>query len=283
MAVGFVLLVLLHGMHIYRTHSVLQGSAWLGLELALPLRLPSMLRYCPGARGLDLAVVVATADFEPAQLTPVRAPGVATDPVGLQRSCVDATCNGTTCHDFGCHVRCGGDLAILRDVVPRVFRHGEAVGRAPWVAVTADVLGCALLIDCLVLLARGIRDSVLLDKLESTGRGAAMACASDLLAAVQDSLDGQRRVGESALARDLDAVSEAGHSAVSPAGTTVSGNVLVLVASAIVRAAHVAPVNGSGKRVKIHVLKRLRRNHSCLSGVPRHFLHMVWACRYHSH
>ena len=95
MAVGFVLLVLLHDMHIYRTHSVLQGSAWLGLELALPLRLPSMLRYCPGARGLDLAVVVATADFEPAQLTPVGAPGVATDLTWSRaRSCMSEGAEG---------------------------------------------------------------------------------------------------------------------------------------------------------------------------------------------
>lgn len=89
-----------------------------------------------------------------------------------------------------------------------------------------------------------------LDPLVGSSDGSAVAAAD--VTAVQDVLHGEVDVDALGLAGDLDAVTESGDSAVSPAGAAVLGDVLVARASAVVDAVLVAPGESLGEvgRVK---------------------------------
>ena len=75
---------------------------------------------------------------------------------------------------FPYHLVGRADAAILGDGVVAVISDGKAVGFAPWLAVAAGVLGAALVIHSLVLLARVIWNGLLLDELVSTRGGATL-------------------------------------------------------------------------------------------------------------
>lgn len=97
---------------------------------------------------------------------------------------------------------------VLLDLVLLVVLHSETVRLAPWLAVTALVLGCARVIDGFVLLASATtvrtglwaehhlsnlrvvwNSSIVLYKLESTSCAAAVARSSHAGAAVENHLD----------------------------------------------------------------------------------------------
>ena len=180
---------------------------------------------------------------------------------------INAASQGAACEDLGLQLVGIGQLlssgvviaaavgtAVLVDSVLAVRFDGSAVRRSvrAGAAVLADAVGLALAIDGLVVLARLVRDAVLLDVVEHTADVTTFATAASTT--VDEHLGSQDSVNALSIVLDLQAVGQTGESAVSPARPTVLRDVLVARLRQEVGAVHIAPVEVAGQVVGVHDL-----------------------------
>ena len=164
--------------------------------------------------------------------------GVNATSVCVKLGCaVDAAGDGTVSVEFSFHLICTFDMVVLRDVVLGVFDSPAAIKagfiRPGWgpCAVTADVnvfAHVALEVECGVLHARRVVETTVVSILVDCSGVASIARAS--LLAVNDYLSIKSDRGRYfEVSKDVESVSDGRRGTLSPARSTVLGDVLVLV------------------------------------------------------
>jgi hypothetical protein len=157
--------------------------------------------------------------------------------VSVELGCaVDAAGDGTVSIEFSLHLICTFDMVILRDVVLGVFDSPAAIKagfiRPGWgpCAVTADVnvfAHVALEVECGVLHARRVVQTAVVSILIDCSGVASVARASFL--AVYNNLSIKSDWGRDfEVSEDVESVSDGRSGALSPAGSAILGDMLVL-------------------------------------------------------
>jgi len=226
-----------------------------------------LVRNGPSAVLLDTKVVVGLAhnDSEPASLTPVGSPGVSADPVllaGLRiltpadnrddmvdlrvnvlrvdttsvlvkvGSGINTAGDGTTSVDLLLHGGNTRDGTVLRGLVE--VKLGDSNTVATVVSGPASLASglASETVDGLIRRAGLIRDTVTLDIRVGLMMRSTITITSVL--AVDEMLRSQLNLGPSVLANNGDTIVQSGSSTMSPAASTVHGDVLVTVQRAVV-------------------------------------------------
>ena len=180
---------------------------------------------------------------------------------------VDTARDGAVSVELSLHLVDAGKRVVLADVVLLVLDGDAAIeaslanrGRRPG-AVTADVNVLAHVVDEVVsgvLLARRVRDTSVVGILVHLSGVATIAGATSL--AVHDGLGIEAdRGGVEVTVQDVESVGDGRGGALSPAGTAVLWDVLVLVPGQVVLAVHVSPVDNLGKVSGVVDLPWVRR------------------------
>ena len=180
---------------------------------------------------------------------------------------VDTARDGAVSVELSLHLVDAGKRVVLADVVLLVLDGDAAIeaslanrGRRPG-AVTADVNVLAHVVDEVVsgvLLARRVRDTSVVGIPVHLSGVATIAGATSL--AVHDGLGIEAdRGGVEVTVQDVESVGDGRGGALSPAGTAVLWDVLVLVPGQVVLAVHVSPVDNLGKVSGVVDLPWVRR------------------------
>ena len=228
-------------------------------------------------------VVLTHNDSEPTMLTPVSTPRVSTDPVfgtilinaptgNLNLMIdptrilasedasviikevlidVDTTRNRTTSSNFSLHLLHTRDRSVLTDLVAL-----ELSDRPAAIGVTVGTKMFRSTIQCLsdVVLAGGIRNTLLVSPLVDTIRPTTLAGTSTCT--VDNSLRREINGREGTISHQIDTIRESRGGTLSPAGTTIDRNVLILVPRSIVETIKVTNIISLRDLIRLEVLMR---------------------------